>query len=81
MVFEKTEDVDGEIYIDVSSAVINPEVYPLPIESRIKDAVITAGGLDVDADRTYIFQNANMARVLKDGEKIPQMISVIVITL
>lgn len=58
------------IFIDIEGAVINPGVYELPENSRIKDAVISAGGLANDADREFCEKNLNMAEKLKDGQKI-----------
>jgi competence protein ComEA len=54
------------IIVDVAGEVQNPSVIELPIESRINDAVIAAGGLTNNADISQI----NRAAILSDGEKI-----------
>lgn len=56
--------------IDVEGAVLSPGVYTLPGESRILDALVSAGGLSEKADRDYIVKNVNKAAKLVDGSKI-----------
>lgn len=55
-----------EIAVHVAGAVAHPGVYRLPSGSRVADAVAKAGPLP-DADLDAL----NLAKVLKDGEKIP----------
>jgi len=43
-----------------------PDVYQLPLDARIKDLVLAAGGLTADADPGQI----NLAERLKDSEHI-----------
>jgi competence protein ComEA len=50
--------------------VINPGVYKINRGSRIADALVTAGGLGVNADRDWVAQNPNRAEVITDGMKI-----------
>lgn len=38
--------------------------------ARIKDALVAAGGLGVNADRVYVSKNINLAVPLRDGVKI-----------
>ena len=45
---------------------ITPIVYELPINSRVTDAIKSAGGASKNADLSYL----NQARMLKDGEQI-----------
>ncbi len=59
-----------EILIDVSGAVAHPGVYRIPVDSRIKDALIAGGGLSENADRDYVSKNINLAQKLIDGTKI-----------
>lgn len=68
IVFDEVEEKD--IFVDVSGAVINPNVYKLQSRSRLQDAVISAGGLSADADREYVEKTMNMARNVDDGEKV-----------
>lgn len=60
----------GKIWIDVSGAVIRPGVYELVVGSRVKDALLMAGGLSEEADRGWVEQVVNLAEEIKDGEKI-----------
>lgn len=64
------EAVEAELNIHVSGAVNKVGVYSLPPGSRVKDALISAGGLSADADREYVEQNLNLADKLVDGQKI-----------
>jgi competence protein ComEA len=54
------------IYVYVCGAVASPGVYELEFGSRLYEAVDMAGGMNGDADMTYL----NMARKLTDGEQI-----------
>lgn len=58
------------IYVDVAGAVERPGVYKLQAGSRIGDAVIVAGGLSVAADREWVGETLNLAKEIKDGEKV-----------
>ncbi|MEA3312948.1 MAG: ComEA family DNA-binding protein [Caldisericota bacterium] len=62
------ENSEEPIYITsyVVGAVNNPDVYELPINSIVKDAIEKAGGPTEDADLVAI----NLARKVKDGEEI-----------
>lgn len=53
-------------FVHICGAVANPGVYELPAGSRIIDAVDMAGGLNENADGTYV----NLAAVICDGEQI-----------
>jgi competence protein ComEA len=50
----------------VSGAVAQPDVYTLPPESIVKDAVLAAGGPTSDADLDHI----NLALSLADGQQV-----------
>jgi competence protein ComEA len=54
------------IMVHVSGAVISPDVYNLPPDCHIKDAIEAAGGLLSNADTDSL----NLASPLEDGEKI-----------
>ena len=58
------------ICVHIAGAVIAPGVYDLPPSSRLKDALIAAGGLSKDANRDYIEKNINLAQTLKDETKV-----------
>jgi competence protein ComEA len=59
-----------KIQIDVEGGVVNKGVYLLDQDSRIKDALIAAGGLSVDADRIFVEKQINLASKITDGQKI-----------
>lgn len=54
------------LVVHVSGAVTQPGVYIMPIGSRVKDAIDSAGGLLPDAD----IQSLNLAAPLQDGELV-----------
>lgn len=58
------------ISVDVSGAVMKPGVYRLSEDSRIENAVATAGGFSQDANKEYISKSLNMAQKLSDGSKV-----------
>ncbi len=58
------------IVIDVDGAVVNPGVYKLPVEARVQDALIIAGGLAEGADRDFVSKNINLAQKMQDGSKV-----------
>lgn len=59
-----------QIVVDVAGAVEAPGVYKLPSGSRIGDALVAAGGLAAGADRAWVAQTLNLAKEIKDQEKI-----------
>lgn len=61
-----TVSPSSKIVVDVGGAVVQPGVYELTVEARIKDAVNAAGGLTQDADSTRI----NLASKITDGQKV-----------
>jgi competence protein ComEA len=63
-------DTQEMIWVDVSGAVEKPGVYELSGGSRVKDALVLAGGLSQLAEREYLERVINMAEKLTDGEKI-----------
>jgi len=64
---EKTND---RIIIDIAGAVNKPGVYELSPDARLKDAITKANGISDQVDYTYFAQHINMARTIKDQEKI-----------
>ena len=61
-----TPSLPSTVIVYVSGAVSAPDVYELPLDARIKDLVLAAGGLTADADPERI----NLAERLKDSEHI-----------
>lgn len=59
---EKKVDIEGEV--------LNPGVYTLKNDARVKDAIDAAGGLSIKADKEYISKNLNLAQKISDGAKI-----------
>lgn len=66
---EKMQEAE-EILVDVGGAVVSPGVYKLLKYSRVKDALIAAGGLAAEADREFVSTTINLAEVINDGQKI-----------
>lgn len=58
------------IYIDVSGAISKPGLYELETGSRLAALIEAAGGFSKTADSQYISQELNLAKQLKDGDKI-----------
>jgi len=54
------------LVVYVSGAVARPDIYTMPVGSRLRDAIQAAGGLSSQADP----QNLNLATFLEDGMKI-----------
>lgn len=59
-----------KITVDIEGAVLNPGVYNLSSDSRLKDAFVAAGGFSQSADKEWVAKNLNLAAKLVDGEKI-----------
>ncbi len=60
------EEVDNNIMIHISGAVLNPGIIEAELGKRLVDIVELAGGLDKEADVDRI----NLARKVSDEEKI-----------
>ncbi|MCR5416938.1 MAG: ComEA family DNA-binding protein [Pseudobutyrivibrio sp.] len=61
-----SEIQSNTIYVQVAGAVANPDVYALPMNARVFEAIKAAGGLLEEADDSDI----NQAQILSDGEKL-----------
>lgn len=59
-----------EIVVDVEGAVLKPGVYKLPVDSRVQDALIAAGGMGEHADRQKVAKGMNLAAKVIDGGKV-----------
>lgn len=60
----------SQVVVDVAGAVEKPGVYKLPSRSRIGDVLVLAGGLSSNADREWVAKTVNLAKEIKDEEKI-----------
>ncbi len=61
---------NSKITIYLAGAVNDPGVYELTASSRLHQAIETAGGISDQADPQWIEKNLNLARELRDGEKV-----------
>lgn len=61
---------ETKLAVDVSGAVEKPGLYFLAPNSRIHDALVTAGGLANNADRGYVSRYVNQAEKVVDGMKL-----------
>ena len=61
-----TPNIPSTVIVYISGAVGAPDVYELPLDARIKDLVLAAGGLTADADPEQI----NLAERLKDSAHV-----------
>ncbi|MBI4225568.1 ComEA family DNA-binding protein [Candidatus Roizmanbacteria bacterium] len=61
---------ENRIVVDLSGSIEKPDVYETSSGARLKDVMILAGGLSAQADRKYFSRNFNLAKILKDQEKI-----------
>lgn len=72
-ILESTTEGDSAnslVVVEVSGAVENPGVYKLENNARIEDALMSAGGVTSDADKTWIEKFLNRAAKLTDGQKL-----------
>jgi competence protein ComEA len=60
-----TSQTNGEFYVHLDGAVINPGVYQVAPNTRLFQLIDLAGGESVDADLASI----NLAQVIVDGNK------------
>lgn len=67
---ENEKSINTSITVDVEGEVVNPGVYTIGFNSRLKDAIDAAGGFTDDADSGYISKRLNLAQVISDGAKI-----------
>lgn len=67
---DQGSNIDNQIYVDVAGAVENPGLYQLDYGQRVAAAIAKAGGFSSDADKKYLFQTLNLAKLIEDGEKV-----------
>jgi len=60
----------GKIAVEISGAVMFPDVYEVSPGARLKDILEKAGGLSNLADELYVARNYNLAKFVGDQEKI-----------
>lgn len=60
----------SELKVDVAGAVVEPGVYTLKADSRLEDAIASAGGFSSEADAAWVSKNINLASKVSDGQKI-----------
>lgn len=58
------------LFVDVSGAVKKAGIYELSPGARVADAITKAGGLSTNVDLRYFSQHINLAKTLKDEEKL-----------
>lgn len=63
------EKLPEKIFVHIGGAVEKPDMYELTISSRLKEALIKAGGLSSTADSTFFNRNFNLAKILQDQDK------------
>jgi competence protein ComEA len=66
----KGVSTSGVIVVDIAGAIQSPDVYTMPVGSRLKELITLSGGLSEDADFPYVAKNINMASKLVDQQKI-----------
>jgi competence protein ComEA len=59
-----------EIVVDIAGAVARPGVYRLKTDTRIEDAINSAGGLTGEEDQVWVEKNLNRSAKINDGQKI-----------
>jgi competence protein ComEA len=69
-IISNSKEEQKEIWVHVAGAVERPGLYHLDADARVNDALISAGGLSVEADRDWFEKTANLAQKLEDGAKL-----------
>lgn len=59
-----------QMYVDVSGAVKNPDMYEVPAGTRLAVIIKIAGGLAENADRGFFARNFNLSSIIGDQQKI-----------
>lgn len=62
--------VKDTIAVELSGAVLKPDVYEVPTGTRLHTVLKKAGGLSESADKSFFGRNFNTSRVLHDQEKV-----------
>lgn len=69
-VISPARQMPQKIYIDISGSVEKPGLYEALYGIRLKQAIVLAGGLTDTADTDFFNRSFNLARIVKDQEKI-----------
>src|SRR3989344_2550378 len=70
LVTASSDPIKNTIFVEVSGAIIEPDVYEVSPGARLKDVIEMAGGLSARADSLYVARNYNLAKFVGDQEKI-----------
>lgn len=65
---QQQKAASSTILVYVSGAVIRPGVYVMEPGARITHLLVRAGGFAQEVDLSYVHQELNLARVIKDEE-------------
>lgn len=69
--YQTNKDTDKKILIvDISGQIVSPGVYEMSEGDRVVDLITRAGGITVEADKSYIERQLNQTAQLTDGQKI-----------
>ncbi len=60
----------NQIKVDISGAVNNPGVHDVSAESRVEDAIKSAGGFSASASAEFVNKTLNLSAKVSDGQKI-----------
>jgi len=58
------------VYVEIAGAIKKPNVYRVPVGTRLYELITKAGGLSGEADDEYIARNYNLSKLVSDQEKI-----------
>ena len=64
------ENENGNFYVDISGAVINPGVYEVKQGTRVGELLSMAGGASDEASSMWISRNLNLSKKVEDSSKI-----------
>lgn len=65
-----TQFSSSSIFVDINGAVVTPGLYRFSLPVRLADVLERAGGLKPGADLQYVAEKLDLARKVKDEEKI-----------
>ncbi len=67
---KNTDNPANQVVVDVTGAVNQPNIYTLPQNSIIEDAIKVAGGFSDQADLDLIYKTINRAALLQNHGKV-----------
>ncbi|NMC35739.1 competence protein ComEA [Candidatus Beckwithbacteria bacterium] len=68
--YKNDQNIQKDIFIDISGAVMRPGLYQLPEGSRVGDAIASSGGILDEASVSWVQRELNLAQILSDGQKL-----------